>query len=222
MPRFVHDIETGSLSRLRNWKPVVRTFHICYQESSGWSMAMALSVLLCIIVMLTLTIWNSAATTLLWRLSDGTPFYKARTTRSKNSVFSLTMRLTLGITGLYFGAKIYVLICFNSFSLFFEGFNCKEVTYHNPLYLGTLQTRSSVIPSVLIRVTRNTSCNVLLYEQNKRTIRLVWIASSWLLHQHSYYKAIFFIILQYNIYRGFFHIWVVVHRVNPPSLIALD
>lgn len=222
MPRFVHDIEIGSLSRLRNWKPVVRTSHICYQESSGWSMAMALSVLFCMIVMLALTIWNSAATTLLWRLSDGTPFYKARTTRSKNSVFSLTMRLTLGITGLYFGAKIYVLICFNSFSLFFEGFNCKEVTYHNPLYLGTLQARSSVNPSVLIRVARNKSCNVLLYEQNKRTIRLVWIASSWLLHQHFYYKANFFIILQYNIYRGFFHIWVVVHRVNPPSLIALD
>ena len=116
------------------------------------------------------------------------------------------MRLTLGITGLYFGAKIYVLICFNSFSLFFEGFNCKEVTYHNPLYLGTLQARSRVNPSVLIRVTRNKSCNVLLYERNKRAIRLVWIASSWLLHQHSYYKANFFIILQYYIYKGFFHI----------------
>lgn len=77
------------------------------------------------------------------------------------------MRLTLGITGLYFGAKIYVLICFNSFSLFFDGFNCKDVTYHNPLYLGTLQARSSVNPSVLIKVTRNKSCNVLLYEQHK-------------------------------------------------------
>lgn len=136
----------------------------------------------------------------------GTPFYKAGTTRSKNSVFSLTMRLTLGITGLYFGAKICVLICFNSFSLFFDGFNCKDVTYHNPLYLGTLQARSSVNPSVLIRVTRNKSCNVLLYEQNKRTIYSVWITSSWLPHQHFHFKANFFIILQYNIYRGFFHI----------------
>lgn len=177
MPRFVHDIETGSLSRLRNWKPVVRTFHICYQESSGWSMAMALSVLLCMIVMLALTIWNSAATTLLWRLSEGTPFYKARTTRSKNSVFSLTMRLTLGITGLYFGAKIYVLICFNSFSLFFEGFNCKEVTYHNPLFLGTLQACSSVNPSEKKQIMQ---CATLWTEQKNNSFGLdcKFVASS--------------------------------------------
>lgn len=132
------------------------------------------------------------------------------------------MRQTVGMTGLHFGAKIYVLICFNPSSLFFDRLNCKDVTLHNPLYLGTLQARSSVNPSVLIRVTRNKSCNVLLlYEQNKRTINLVLITSSWLLHQQFNFKAKFSIILKYNI-EDFFLFEFVVHRVNPTSLIALD
>lgn len=83
------------------------------------------------------------------------------------------MRLTLGITGLYFGAKIYVLISFNSFSLFFDGFNCKDVTYHNPLYLGTLQARSSVNPSVLIKGLQETN-HAMCYFMNRTKEQFIW------------------------------------------------